>query len=146
MNTMIRIKLLLIFYCDLLINWFYWIIPKAYCNHIFFTIKALWVSEWDLNYHLIPEFLYSHKRFCHEGFQALWIFDISAKGSVVWSIPYILVYLRQSGAWLRIMKWVRVGSGGWGAGSNRDLFCIVSTNVSTKSLMFLHYVNDIMEL
>ena len=33
--------------------------------------------------------------------------------------------------------------GGGGAGSNRDLFCIVNTNMVKKSLMFLHCVNNI---
>ena len=38
-----------------------------------------------------------------------------------------------------------IGERGWGAGasSNRDLFCIISTNVVLKSLMFLHRVNNI---
>ena len=33
--------------------------------------------------------------------------------------------------------------GGRGAGSNWDLFCIVSTNMVSKRLMFLHCVNNI---
>ena len=35
------------------------------------------------------------------------------------------------------------GGGEGGADSNQDLFCIVSTNVVEKSLMFLHHVNNI---
>ena len=36
-----------------------------------------------------------------------------------------------------------LGEGGGGACSNRNLFCIIATDVVQKSLMFLHRVNNI---